>query len=513
MVRSIDARTGEVIGEVASLSTHDDVDQVCLRAAEASDRWAELSRSARSAVLRAMASSLSADADAIVADADRETGLGVPRLQGELGRTTYQLRFFADVVDDGGFLEAAIDHEAETPMGRHPDVRRMLAPLGPVAVFGASNFPLAFSVPGGDTAAALAAGCAVVVKAHPSHPATSIRCFNALVEAVASTGAPRGLVSLVHGQDAGVALVQHPSIRAVGFTGSTRVGRILHDLASARPDPVPFYGELGSVNPVVVTPSACIERGVDIARGLVQSITLGAGQFCTKPGLIFLPSGEFGDVVRDAMSTAMCDVEPSVLLNSNIHDAFLAGSAELSRHPAVRSLTSSPGTHDPRLVNAALLEVAAADFDDELVQEHFGPVAIMVRYHGPEQLSAALSRVPNSLTATIQASTNDELAPTVEKWFRHKAGRIVWNGYPTGVAVSWAMQHGGPWPATTSVHTSVGATAIRRFLRPIAWQNAPLAVLPIELRDDVPGFPAVATRVDGALRLPAGDAESHHPVR
>jgi NADP-dependent aldehyde dehydrogenase len=282
-VLSIDPRTGEAVEVVAPETTTEEVDRLCAAALAAAPGLDALGRAGRAALLRALADALEARRDDVVAVADREAALGPARLNGELTRTCYQLRLFAEVLEEGSYLEAAIDHAGETPMGPRPDLRRMLVPIGPVAVFGSSNFPLAFSVPGGDTASALAAGCPVVVKAHSSHPATSKLVFEVLSEAARKAGAQEGTLGIVYGQRAGARLVAHPAIRAVGFTGSVTGGRALLQIIEQRPDPIPFYGELSSLNPVVVTPSAAAERGDTIGRELVGSFTLGAGQFCTKP--------------------------------------------------------------------------------------------------------------------------------------------------------------------------------------------------------------------------------------
>jgi NADP-dependent aldehyde dehydrogenase len=426
--------------------------------------------------------------------ADRETALGEQRLNGELTRTCFQLRLFAEALDEGSYVEATIDHAGPTPMGPRPDVRRMLVPLGPVAVFGASNFPLAFSVPGGDTASALAAGCPVVVKAHPSHPATSQLCFDLMTAAARSAGAPDGTLGLVHGQQAGADLVAHPAIRAVGFTGSYRGGRALFDIANRRPDPIPFYGELGSLNPLVITPAAASERTDEIAEGLVGSFTLGTGQFCTKPGLAFVPAGEAGERLRAAMSERVRALGAATMLNAGIQEAFDEGVRGIGDLPGVEVAASGEGP-------AVLFAVGAADFGGPLLEECFGPATVLVTYAGEDELLTALGTLDGNLTATIHTGEDETGLPArLATVLREKAGRLVWNGFPTGVAVSPAMNHGGPHPATTNpLHTSVGTTSIRRFLRPVAWQNAPEPLLPPELRDATAGIPR---RVNGTLTIP-----------
>lgn len=492
-VLSIDARTGEPVGVVATETTLDDVNAACELAARAAPAFEAMQRSGRAELLRALADALDADQATIVELADRETALGSQRLTGELGRTTYQLRLFADVLDEGSYLEATIDHAGQTPMGARPDLRRMLVPIGPVAVFGASNFPLAFSVAGGDTASALAAGCPVVVKAHPSHPATSVRVFETMR---AAGEAPEGFLQLVHGVEAGRALVGHPAIRAVGFTGSLAGGRALFDIAVSRPDPIPFYGELSSVNPLVVTPSAAGERADEIGRALIDSVTLGAGQFCTKPGLAFIPQGAAGDRLRDAAAEQLASKPAGIPLNRGISRAYASGTERLRSSARLVAESSSDGPSFA--LRGALFEISLDDVSS-VAEECFGPTAVLIRYSDEAALLDALRQLPGELTATIHASSDDPLGAKLDEVLRGLVGRVIWNGYPTGVAVSWAMQHGGPWPATTSGHTSVGTTAIRRFLRPISWQNAPQSVLPPELRD---GPAAIARRVDGQVVLP-----------
>jgi NADP-dependent aldehyde dehydrogenase len=500
-VLSIDPRTGEAVETVARETSPEEVAGYCETALAAAPALDGLGRAGRADLLRAMADALEARREEVVAVADRETALGPTRLNGELTRTTYQLRLFAEVLTDGGYLEAAIDHPGDTAMGPRPDLRRMLVPLGPVAVFGASNFPLAFSVPGGDTASALAAGCPVVVKAHGSHPATSRLCFEVLNDAARSAGAPAGTLGLVHGVRAGADLVAHPAIRAVGFTGSAAGGRALLAIIERRPDPVPFFGELSSLNPIVVTPSAARERGEEIGREVVGSATLGGGQFCTKPGLVLVPAGPDGDAVVDAMAAAVRETGPQVLLNEGIADSFGRTARELAAVPAVEELArgAEAGTGG-FAVTPLLLATSAVPLPDQVTEECFGPLTVVVRYSGENELFAALDGLPSSLTASVLRGRDEtELPLAIARRLRPLAGRLVFDAYPTGVAVSWAQHHGGPWPSTNSQHTSVGTTAIRRLLRPVTWQNAPADVLPAELTDAFTGIPR---RVDGVLELP-----------
>ena len=500
-VVSIDPRTGEVVEVVTQKTTTAEVDRLCTAALAAAPGLDELGRAGRATLLRALADALEARRDDVVAVADRETALGTTRLNGELTRTCYQLRLFAEVLDEGSYLEAAIDHPGDTPMGPRPDLRRMLVPFGPVAVFGSSNFPLAFSVPGGDTASALAAGCPVVVKAHSSHPATSRLCFDVMVQAAREAGAPDGTLGIVYGQQAGADLVAHPAIRAAGFTGSVGGGKALVRIIDQRPDPIPFFGELSSLNPVVVTPQAAAERGEQLGRELGGSFTLGAGQFCTKPGLSFVPAGPDGDRLVDAMAEAVRGTGAQVLLNEGIAGSYGRISDGIAAAPGVEEIARG-GDPSGRGFQVAprLLQTSAGDLPEEVTEECFGPVSVVARYDGEKELFAALDAMPSSLTATVLRGEGEtDLPLAVSQELRTRAGRLVYDAYPTGVAVSWAQHHGGPWPSTNSQHTSVGTTAIRRFLRPVTWQGAPQDVLPLELTDDYTGIPR---RIDGVLQLP-----------
>jgi NADP-dependent aldehyde dehydrogenase len=502
-VLSIDPRTGEAVEVVAPETSKDDVDRLCATARAATPGLDALGRTGRAGLLRAFADALEARRDDVVAVADRETALGNARLNSELTRTCYQLRLFAEVLEEGSYLEAAIDHAGDSPMGPRPDLRRMLVPIGPVGVFGSSNFPLAFSVPGGDTASALAAGCPVVVKAHGSHPATSQLAFDIMAATAGEAGAPEGTIGIVHGLQAGADLVAHPAIQAVGFTGSLNGGRALQRIIDQRPYPIPFFGELSSLNPVVVTPQAAAERGDTIGRELVGSFTLGAGQFCTKPGLAFVPSGLDGDRLVDAMVQAVRGSGPQVLLNEGIAASYARISDHLAAAPGVEEIARGGEVSGRGFeVVPRLLEASAGSLPQEVTEECFGPVAVVARYDGEKELFSALDAMPSSLTATVlRGEGESDLPLAVSQGMRTRAGRLVYDAYPTGVAVSWAQHHGGPWPSTNSQHTSVGTTAIRRFLRPVTWQGAPQEVLPTELTD---GYTAIPRRVDGSLQLPRG---------
>jgi len=459
--------------------------------------------------LTAVADALDAARDELVPLADEESHLGTVRLTGELARTTSQLRLFARAVVEGSYLEATIDHPDATTIPPTPDLRRLLRPLGPVAVFGASNFPFAFSVAGGDTASALATGCPVVVKGHSAHPRLSRRTAEIVIDALAAAGAPAGVFGHVEGRAAGVALVQHPEIRAVGFTGSLHGGRALFDLASSRPDPIPFYGELSAVNPVLVTPAAAEARAAELAAGLAGSFTLGAGQFCTNPGVVFVPAGSgFAELVA-AQAVGSSGADAAVpMLTDGIAAAFADGVAALARHADVRVVAGAVGGGDSDAASVAgtgspvvLATTASAVIADPqaLFAECFGPSTLVVEYTSVDEALTAIRAVGGSLTATVHAEAGEDLADILAV-LTEIAGRVLFAGWPTGVAVSWAQQHGGPWPSTTTIHTSVGVSAMRRFLRPVAYQDAPDAALPAELREGNPlGIPR---RVDGVLTLP-----------
>ncbi|GAA3889964.1 aldehyde dehydrogenase (NADP(+)) [Streptomyces lacrimifluminis] len=489
-VWSVDPRTGKQREQVAVEATAQEVDST-VRAAHAA-RPALVDRTVRAAFLRSAAEELEAAKEQLVEAADAETALGPVRLTGELARTCYQLRAFADIVDEGAYLDVVINHPDDTATPPIPDLRRYKVALGVVAVYSASNFPFAFSVPGGDTASALAAGCPVVVKAHPDHPGLSELVAAVLRRAAALHGIPEGVVGLVHGFEAGVELVKHPLVAAAGFTGSVRGGRALFDAAAARPVPIPFHGELGSLNPVVITEAAANERAEAIGTGLAGSMTMGVGQFCVKPGLVLAPAGAAGDRLLKSLTDAVSDTASGVLLDHRMRDNFVAGVAERAELPEVESPVT-PGAGGEHTVSAGFLTVAADKLAAEgaydlLLEECFGPVTVVARYADDAEANAVLSRLPGNLTATVHLSAEEaagegrgaeilaELTPL--------AGRVLVNAWPTGVAVAAAQHHGGPYPATTSTSTSVGGTAVERWLRPVAYQNTPAALLPVELRDE-----------------------------
>ncbi|MEU7069232.1 aldehyde dehydrogenase (NADP(+)) [Streptomyces narbonensis] len=486
-VWSVDPRTGKPREQVAVEATAEEVDHA-VRAAHGC-RAALADRTVRAAFLRTAADLLDAAREHVIEAADAETALGPVRLSGELARTTAQLRSFAEVVTEGSFLDVRIDLPDPGATPPRSDMRRWKIPLGVVAVYAASNFPLAFSVPGGDTASALAAGCPVVVKAHPDHPATSELCASLLRRAAAKEGLPEDVVVLVHGFDAGVELVRHPLVAAAGFTGSVRGGRALFDAAAARPVPIPFHGELGSLNPVVITPAAAEERAQELGGGLAASMTLGAGQFCTKPGFVLAPQGEAGDRFLAALTAGVSETEPAVMLDHRMRDAFVAGVAERGALDGVRTPVT-PGAGGEHTVSAGVLAVDAdrlAEGDHHLLlEECFGPVTVVARYSSREEVTAVLGLLSGNLTATLQIAEEDGDGASLLAELTPLAGRVLVNGWPTGVAVAAAQHHGGPYPATTSTSTSVGATAIERWLRPVTYQSTPDHLLPQELRDDNP---------------------------
>jgi len=498
----VDPRTGEP-GEAFEEATREDVRAAVAAAAEAFRGGALADPDARAALLQDAAARLRAAGDEIVAVCERETGLPEERLRGELERAAGQLEAFAQVVRSGDHVEAIIDlpDPDATPIPR-PDVRRTLVPLGPVAVFGASNFPLAFSVAGGDTASALAAGCPVVVKGHPSHPGTSVVVARELREAVAGAGLPAGTFALLQagGIEVGEALVDEPEITAVGFTGSYRAGRALLDRATARPRPIPVFAEMGSVNPIVVTQAALRARSAAIAEGLAASVATFGGQLCTKPGVVFVPAGEAGDAFVADVAARMDAAGPQVMLNERLRDGLAEGVDALERQ-AARVGEPAPSDGPGFRFSPSAFRARAADAVAEpgLLEERFGPVAVFLSYGSRDELVAALDAAGGQLTASLHAEPGEEedlraLVAALEA----RAGRIVFDGFPTGVAVTHAMHHGGPFPATTApAHTSVGMTAIGRFLRPVAFQNAPAALVPPELRDENPR--GIWRRVNGEL--------------
>ncbi len=485
-------------------ATGADVERACELAAAAFDPYRALPLEQRARFLEAVAEQILAIGAELIERAQQETGLPQARLEGERMRTVTQLRLFAKVVRDGRFLGATIDSALPERTPPRPDLRLAKIGLGPVVVFGASNFPLAFSVAGGDTASALAAGCPVIVKAHGAHLGTSELVGRAVQKAVAECGLPEGVFSMLFGdgRTIGQQLVGHPAIKAVGFTGSRGGGTALMRTAAARAEPIPVYAEMSSVNPVFLLPAALEEGGAALAQGFVDSLTLGVGQFCTNPGLVFAVKGAALDTFTAAATTALAGKGAGTMLTAGIHDAYNSGIARFGATSGVR-LVAQGGTEGIGCAaQAALYEVEAIDFlaNPDLQDEVFGPAALVVRFDSTEQLLQAAEGLHGQLTATVHLKPADHpLAARLLPVLERKAGRVLFNGFPTGVEVSHAMVHGGPFPATSdSRTTSVGATAIDRFLRPVCYQNVPQGLLPEALRDDNPL--GLARVLDGDLK-------------
>lgn len=465
--------------------TTDLVDRACEAAEDAFWSYGSTTREARAGFLDAIAEEIEARAEAITEIGTQETGLPLARLQGERGRTTGQLLLFAEHILKGDYLDRRHDVALpdRQPLPR-PDLRMIQRPIGPVAVFGASNFPLAFSTAGGDTASALAAGCPVVVKGHPAHPGTGEIIAEAIKAAIERTGMPAGTFSFIHGDrhEVGAALVQHPLIKAVGFTGGLRGGRALFDLCAQRPEPIPFFGELGSINPTFVLPQALAARGDQIARGWVGSLTMGAGQFCTNPGLLILPAGEAATQFAATAAAALADPAAQVMLTDGIAEAYRKGVDRIAGLAAPVFECASQGRN--ALPN--IYQTDAEEFlrDHSLREEIFGPVGLIVTVETADQMPDIARELEGQLTASLQMDAGDmALAARLMPVLERKAGRVLANGWPTGVEVADAMVHGGPYPASTNFGaTSVGTLAIRRFLRPVSFQNMPEGLLPEDLR-------------------------------
>ncbi|SDI48263.1 NADP-dependent aldehyde dehydrogenase [Arthrobacter subterraneus] len=477
-------------------TTREELDRAALDAHAAFLAAAGATPSTRAGWLDALARALRENAAELVQLGMADTNLAEARLQGELKRSAFQLELFAEEVRTGVVLDAVIDHaDPEWGMGPRPDIRRVNVPLGVVGVFGASNFPFAFSVMGGDSASALAAGCAVLHKVHSGHRTLALRTAEIAVEALRNAGAPEGLFGVVDGREAAEALVDHPLVKAIGFTGSTAGGRALFNRASARAEPIPFYGELGSINPVFVLPEAWSSRSADILAGYAGSFTMGMGQFCTKPGVLFVPDSATEEQLRGALSPALEKAPLGKLLTPGLRDSFGQARDGLAGIDGVTTLI--PGSDDEVPSPTVLLtDAAAVKADPEILrQEMFGPATVVVRYSSPEELPGLAGLMEGQLTATIHADDADQAGDLLDT-LTGIAGRVLWNGWPTGVTVSYAQQHGGPYPATTAPGTtSVGTAAVGRFTRPVAYQDVPDQALPPALREANPW--GIRRRVDG----------------
>ncbi|WP_086481963.1 aldehyde dehydrogenase (NADP(+)) [Oceanospirillum sanctuarii] len=470
--------------------TPDHVNAAVEAAEAAFNEFGYSSRETRAAFLNAIADEIDARGDAITEIGCSETGLPEARLMGERGRTVGQLRLFAQHILQGDYLDKRHD---EAMPDRQPlpraDLKMIQRPIGPVAVFGASNFPLAFSTAGGDTAAALAAGCPVVVKGHSAHPGTGEIVAEAVAAAVEKCGIHPGVFSLIQGGDraVGSALVQHPLIKAVGFTGSLAGGRALFDQCAARPEPIPFFGELGSVNPMFLLPAAVANRGDALAKGWVQSLTMGAGQFCTNPGIAVLKKGAEADLFLETARSALADVPSQTMLTDGIAEAYRSGQKRISATSGVREVLTT--SCDLRDATPYLFSTTGSNWleNEILAEEVFGPLGVVVTVDSEEEMLAIANSLQGQLTCTLHLDADSEgdtqlgrqLMPVLER----KAGRVLANGFPTGVEVCDSMVHGGPYPASTNFGaTSVGTLSIRRFLRPVCYQDIPAALLPADLQ-------------------------------
>lgn len=477
-----------------------DLESVVAAAAAAAPAFAATSPEDRARAIVAVADALEAAKSELVPIAMRETGLTEVRLNGEVTRTAVQLRLFADALVDGSYLDARIDHaDADFVLGPRPDIRRTHLPLGPVINFSASNFPFAFSVLGGDSAAILAAGCPLIVKAHSGHPELSDATAAVALEALRGTNMPEGIFHLIHGREAGVDVLKDPRIKAGSFTGSIGIGRLLADIAASRPAPIPFYGELGSVNPVFITAEAIAERAEEIATGFLTSVSGSAGQLCTKPGFVFIPAGSD---LPDVIARVGTELAEHRLLGPRIAESFAERRDTILATPGVRPVIAGDIRFDEDGQGWAKPTVVAVSLDDfrtghtELIEEAFGPLSILVETPAGTDLAALMPEFyEGNLTGTLHLGSREATGETenaaelraLVAAISRQVGRVLFNGWSTGVAVTPAQQHGGPWPATSNdSSTSVGTAAIARFQRPVAYQNAPAAFLPAALRDDNP---------------------------
>lgn len=457
-------------------------------AAEAAFRsFSATSREERAVFLETIADEIDSRGDAITEIGTQETGLPEARLIGERGRTVGQLRLFASHIRNGAHLDRRHDEALpeRQPLPR-PDLKLVQRPVGPVAVFGASNFPLAFSTAGGDTAAALAAGCPVVVKGHSAHPGTADIVAQAIDAAIRACGLHPGVFSLIQGgnRQVGHALVQHPLIRAVGFTGSLAGGRALFDLCAARPEPIPFFGELGSVNPMFLLPGALADRAAAIGTGWAASLTMGAGQFCTNPGITVLVDGDGADAFIDATVAALGETGAQTMLTDGIAAAYRSGRETIRKTSGVREALATHCDNREATPNLFVTTGTVWLADDRLAEEVFGPLGLVVVVKDISEMGRVAQALAGQLTCTLHMADSDtDLARALMPDLERKAGRVLVNGFPTGVEVCDAMVHGGPYPASTNFGaTSVGTMAIRRFLRPVCYQNLPDALLPADLR-------------------------------
>ncbi|MDN5210432.1 aldehyde dehydrogenase (NADP(+)) [Fulvivirgaceae bacterium BMA12] len=488
--KAINPQNGTELPVLFHEADANEIGEAIALADRAHESYRKLSKDQRAAFLEEIAERLTQMKETIISRCMQETGLPDPRLQGELGRTTNQLKLFASVVREGSWVDARIDTAIpdRQPIPK-PDLRHMQLPLGPVGVFGASNFPLAFSVAGGDTASALAAGCTVVFKGHPAHPGTSELVAAAIIDAAKHTGMPEGVFSLVQGRsnDVGGAIVKHAAIKAIGFTGSYAGGKALFDIANQREVPIPVYAEMGSLNPVFILPDALKTKGEEIAGGLFNSLTLGWGQFCTNPGLSFVTKSPESDRFIETLSGKIKASEAAPMLTSQIGAAYEKATSALAADAKVENFAAGSNGSGSHGVVAKMFRTDVEGFmaTPEASEEIFGPSGVIVEAGSKEEILKAADQLDGHLTATVFGTEKDiEAFPELFTILEQKAGRVIVNGYPTGVEVSHAMVHGGPFPSTTAPQTtSVGTNAIKRFARPVCYQDFPQSLLPEELKD------------------------------
>ena len=492
--RGVDPSASRELDPAYREATEGEIDRAVRLAAEAFEDFRARPPGQKAALLDRIASEIEALGDALIERANAETALGPQRLTGERARTCNQLRMFARLVEEGSWVQARVDHALpdRKPLPR-PDLRRMLIPVGPIVSFAASNFPLAISVAGNDTASGLAAGCPVIVKAHPAHPGTSEMVGAAVTRAVRDTGMPNGLLSVVHGRthEVGLALVRHPLVQAVGFTGSLRGGRALFDAANARPEPIPVFAEMGSINPVFVLPGALEQRGRQIAEGLKNSVTLGVGQFCTCPGVVVGLEGEATRAFSAAVAELIAVAPPGTMLYEGIRRAYAEGLQAFAKVPGVQVAAQAKVADPGKTQGAPTLFTADVETflgNERLREELFGPSTLLVTGRSKQDLLRVARSLEGHLTATIHGTPQDleehrELVAVLEQ----KVGRLIFNGFPTGIEPCNAVHHGGPYPATTDARTtSIGTAALERFVRPVCYQDFPQSALPPELRDGNP---------------------------
>lgn len=467
-------------------STQNEIHDAITRAQKVAHQFAALSPAQNAALLRAIADAIEAKRAELLISACAETGLPEGRIGGEITRTTVQFRLFADLVETGRHLRVVIDKaDPNYSPAPRPDIRRQNQPLGVVAIFAASNFPLAFSVAGGDAASALAAGNPVVAKGHPAHPNTCSIVENAVKSALKSCNLSEDIYSVVQGVNPQIThwLASHKDIQAIGFTGSETVGRILIKISSERPTPIPVFAEMGSLNPVFVTKAAIDERSAELAKGLVDSALLGSGQFCTKPGLIFIPK-DCTDFLSE-IETHLSTLTVGPLLSQSIAQRYSTAITALAKNGSVKVLAGQENASGFGVTPTLFLtDWATAQKNHELLEEHFGPTSVVIVCEESEYVAIA-TQLQGQLTATIQGATSDKVAELLAI-LSERAGRVIWNAFPTGVAVTEAMQHGGPWPSSSTHTTSVGIDSIYRFLRPVAYQSFAQEVLPPALQDSNP---------------------------